>query len=68
MRSASAPAISAGVMIANVIWKNMVDGFRDRRGQRIDRIQTHLAEKKLIETPNPLVDTRHSDWLVKAIE
>ncbi len=23
MRSANAPAISAGVMIANVIWKNM---------------------------------------------
>ena len=35
MRSAKAPAISAGVMIAKVSWNIDVDGFGDRRRQRI---------------------------------
>ena len=35
MRSANAPAISAGVMMANVIWKHDEDGFGDGRRQRI---------------------------------
>ncbi len=34
MRSANAPTISAGVMAANVIWKQMIDQFRDPDADR----------------------------------
>ena len=40
MRSANEPAMSAGVMIANVIWKHHVDGLGDRRRQRVRIVRT----------------------------
>ena len=35
MRSAKAPAISAGVMIAKVIWKQMIDRLGDGHRKRL---------------------------------
>ena len=49
MRSANAPAISAGVMIAKVIWKHMIDRFGDGRRERAGRVDAHRREQEVRE-------------------
>ena len=58
MRSANAPAIRAGVMIANVIWKNMKIDSGMRAGQRIDRLQCHRAQHELVEAADERLSAR----------
>ena len=56
MRSAKAPAISAGVMIAKVIWKVMKTDSGMRRRQRIgDPLGSMPARKKRLKPPMKLL-------------
>ena len=45
MRSAKAPAISAGVMMAKVIWKHDEDRFRDGLGELMDAVERQPAQE-----------------------
>ena len=53
IRSANAPAISAGVMIAKVIWKNMytVSGMVGARGLAMFMSSLSGASRKYLKLP-----------------
>ncbi len=49
MRSANAPVISAGVMMAKVNWKVMKTDFGNAAGEAVGRAKGHPGEEELSE-------------------
>jgi len=50
MRSAKAPQINAGVMIAKGHLEGHIDRFRDRLREVVDAVDRHVAQHRLAES------------------